>query len=584
MTVPPSVRFRNLERIRIGEVLQNEGLITAEQLKAALEKQKGSGKKLGQVLVELGFLSEQQFLEYLAQFLDIKLIDLAHYPHSPEVSSRLPEAYARRYRAVLLEQGKPTLEPLVGMVDPTDIHAYDQLAHALQRSFRPALVREADLLQMLNLIYRRTHEITLRATAMKEDLPEGDFDLRRLLDMDETAGGDTPVAKLLQSVFQDAIQMNASDLHIEPEDTLLRLRQRVDGVLQEHTLDEKRIATPLVARLKLMAGLDIAEKRLPQDGRFNLRMGGKVVNVRLSTMPVPAGEAVVMRLLDQSASLLSLEMLGMPAGVKEHFSRQIRRPNGMVLVTGPTGSGKTTTLYAALNEINTADQKIITVEDPVEYRLPRITQVQIHHKIGLDFARVLRAALRQDPDIIMVGEMRDNETVSIGIRAAMTGHLVFSTLHTNSALATISRLLDMGAEGYMLATALNAVVSQQLVRRVCDSCATEDPLDEHTRAFLMKMAGERIGGGYRRGTGCLRCHQSGFRGRVGLYEMLVLNDGMADALRRQELQKFAEIARHSEGYRPLLHVGLDYAAAGLTTVAEVIRLAGELDLTEPTAA
>jgi MSHA biogenesis protein MshE len=328
-----------------------------------------------------------------------------------------------------------------------------------------------------------------------------------------------------------------------------------------------------------MAGLNISEKRLPQDGRFNIKVKGRNIDVRLSTMPIQYGESMVMRLLDQSAGLLELDKLGIPPEMESRIRRLVNRPSGMVLVTGPTGSGKTTTLYAALNYINQSRRKIITVEDPVEYRLPRINQVQVNRKIGLDFARVLRTALRQDPDIIMVGEMRDRETAEIGLRAAMTGHLVLSTLHTNSAPATVMRLVDMGAQGFMVAAALDGVIAQRLVRRVCDSCGEETEPDHGQLAWVRARLGDEAADGirFRSGRGCAYCSNTGYRGRIGVYELLEMDDELTDALRRMDTSAFSSLARNRKGYRPLLDCALDYAREGITSLEEVTRLAGGLD-------
>lgn len=333
----------------------------------------------------------------------------------------------------------------------------------------------------------------------------------------------------------------------------------------------------LVLRLKLVAGLDISEKRLPQDGRFNMKVRGRDVDVRMSTMPVQYGESVVMRLLDQSSGILSLSETGMPPEILTRFRRQLKRPHGMILVTGPTGSGKTTTLYGALSELNQASNKIITVEDPVEYRLPRVNQVQVNPKIGLTFSHVLRSTLRQDPDILLVGEMRDNETVEIGLRGAITGHLVLTTLHTNDAVTSALRLIDMGAPGYLVASALRAVIAQRLVRRVCEHCVEEKAPDEGQATWLRVLSGEAPGQHvYHKGRGCQSCNFTGYSGRIGVYELLELDQPMMDALRRNDAEGFAKAARQHEHYRPLALTALDYARQGITSVDEVLRLAEDL--------
>jgi len=563
------------KRIRLGELLVEQKLITAEQLQATLERQKQGGGMLGHLLIELGFIEEERLMNVLSEQLLLPVIDLRQYLFAPEVVRLLPEQHARRYRAIVLRNDEDGL--VVGMVDPTDIIAFDNLGRILKRPIKQAIVRESEVLQAIDTVYRRTEEIVTLAEELGEELAQGQFDLAQLSDAATTVD-DAPVVRLLQSLFEDATQVHASDIHIEPEENLLRVRQRIDGYLHEQIIEETRIASALVTRLKLMSGLDISEKRLPQDGRFQIKVKGSRIDIRLSTMPVAHGESIVMRLLDQSAGLLDLEQLGIPADTRTRLARLVQRPNGMILVTGPTGSGKTTTLYAALNTVNVPEHKIITVEDPVEYRLPRINQVQVNPRIELTFARVLRSALRQDPDVIMVGEMRDPETAEIGVRAAMTGHLVLSTLHTNDSISTVSRLVDMGIPGYMVATALNAVIAQRLVRRVCENCAETYEPTVGEQAWLKAMSGGQARPGkFRHGTGCQYCNNTGYRGRIGLYELLELDGTLADHLRRQDYSAFERAAATQSGFRPLAQSGLDFAVQGVTTIGEVIRVAGSLE-------
>lgn len=560
------------KKIRIGDLLVQNKVISEAQLGTALTEQKRSGRKLGRTLIDLGYIEEEKLLRFLSQQLDIPFIDLRHYKVRPETVRLLAETHARRYRAIVLDDSGP--EILVGMADPTDIFGYDELSRILKGPVSQAVVREADLLRTIDVVYRRTDEIVSIAEELNEDLSQHDYDLAQIMQSDEAA--DAPVARLLKTLFEDAVQVSASDIHIEPDENVLRIRQRVDGILQEQVMKEKRIAAALVLRLKLLAGLDISEKRLPQDGRFNIKVKNRSIDVRLSTMPVQYGESVVMRLLDQSGGILDLGQLGMPPAILERFRRHVHSPHGMVLVTGPTGSGKTTTLYAALTELNAPEKKIITVEDPVEYRLPRINQVQVNSKIDLTFAGVLRAGLRQDPDVVMVGEMRDQETAQIGLRAAMTGHLVLSTLHTNDSVTTASRLVDMGAEGYLVAAALRAIIAQRLVRRICDSCREPYRPDAQERAWLAAVRGEGVPDvGYQHGAGCHHCNETGYRGRVGVYELLELDEAMADALRRDDAAAFARAAAAGAGFRPLVRCALDFAEQGITTVEEVMRVAGE---------
>jgi MSHA biogenesis protein MshE len=560
--------LRQRKRVKLGELLTEQNAITPAQLEQALKEQKRSGRKLGRVLTDLGILSEDDLHQALARHLQLPFVDLRQTSPDPQVVNLLPEALARRFRALVLQSDKRGL--LVGMADPSDIFAYDELAKRLKQQLRIAVVSEAELLRMLDVVYRRTAEIASLAQEVREDLRENDVDLAQLT-ADE-ASADAPVLRLLQSMFTDAVQVGASDIHIEPGDGRLRIRQRIDGVLQEQLLDGSRVAGALVTRLKLMSGLDISEKRLPQDGRFSIKVGESQLDVRVATMPTQHGEAVVLRLLNQAMGLLPLESLGMPEDVQKRFRKLIQRSAGMVLVTGPTGSGKTTTLYSALNILNKPDTKIITVEDPVEYRLDRITQVQTKAKIGLDFSRVLRSVLRHDPDVIFVGEMRDRETVDIGLRAAITGHLVFSTLHTMSAVATIDRLIDMGAPGYMVAAAVHAVLAQRLVRRVCADCAEPFEPDEHELAWLHEQIGEAATARLelKHGVGCSYCNLTGYRGRVAVYELLEIDRDQADAIRRNDLTAFAKLTAARRDYKPLVQSAIELASRGLTTIAEAM--------------
>jgi len=563
------------KRIRIGDLLIDREIITQQQLDNALKEQRTSGQKLGRTLIDLGYITEKDILDALSAQMKIPHVDLEQFKFNPELVKRLPETYARRYRAIVLDStGSRKDDPLlVGMADPTDIYAYDAISKQLESTIKLAVVKESDLIRTFALVYRRTDEISNLAQELGAELSEGDINLDAMVAGDDVT--DAPVVKLLQSLFEDAIQVGASDIHIEPDEKVLRIRQRIDGVLYEQVMDQKRIANALVMRLKIISGLDISEKRLPQDGRFNIRIKDHSVDVRLSTMPVQHGESVVMRLLDQSGGMLQLEHLGMPPVLVKSFRNVIHKPHGLILVTGATGSGKSTTLYAALNELNHPDKKIITAEDPVEYRLPRINQVQVHTKIGMDFAQILRAALRQDPDIILIGEMRDQVTAEIGMRAAMTGHLVLSTLHTNDAMHTLERLLDMGSEGYLIASVLRAIVAQRLLRRVCVSCKQVVELDEQQRSWLNIAANGKYGDQeFYKGNGCTQCNSTGYHGRIGIYEMIEPDKTMLNAIRTNDITAFSKAVNESKNYVPLLVSGLQLAAKGITSLDEVMSFAG----------
>jgi len=562
------------QKVRFGEFLVRSGVISEEQLEQAVERQQETGQKIGEALVDLGVMSPRKLDRCLARHLHVDFVDLGNADLHQETILLLKESQARRHRALVLQSDDEGL--LVGMVNPGDIHAYDELCRLLKKPVRVALISEADLDSTIDSMYRRKEEIDALAAEVKRELGDKEIDIAELSAGADTA--DAPIIKLIQSMFTDAVQVNASDIHIEPEEFKLRIRQRVDGMLQEHVIDGRSVSSALVTRLKLMSGLDISEKRLPQDGRFSIRVNEQTLDIRVSTLPVQFGESVVMRLLDNSSNLMSLDELGMIPDIRKRFESMIRQPAGMVLVTGPTGSGKTTTLYSALNQVNHPSTKIITVEDPVEYRLDRINQVQINPVIGLDFSRVLRTILRQDPDVILVGEMRDQETVDIGLRAAMTGHLVFSTLHTVSAVATVSRLMEMGAPGYLLAAALNGIIAQRLIRRVCDNCKANVELTPGQKAWLgaQTVCGHDRAGKFARGAGCNHCLRTGYRGRLGVYELLEMDARLTRAIQREDLDEFNQAAAETESYVPLVRRALGYAINGLTTLEEVMRIAGGL--------
>ncbi|PNH85816.1 MSHA biogenesis protein MshE [Vibrio diazotrophicus] len=555
-------------RKRLGDLLVEEGIVTDEQLGQALSAQKNTGRKLGDSLIELGFLSEQQMLSFLSQQLAIPLIDLSRATVDIDAVQLLSEVHARRLRALVIGRSGDTLR--VAMSDPADLFAQESLLNQLpQYSFEFVIAPEKQLVDGFDRYYRRTKEIASFAEQLQAEhqVTEAfDFDIAN----DDSE--EVTVVKLINSLFEDAIQVGASDIHIEPDSKLLRIRQRVDGILHETVLNEVGIASALVSRLKLMANLDISEKRLPQDGRFNIRAKGQSVDIRMSTMPVQYGESVVMRLLNQSSGIRELDKSGIPDELLLRFRRQLKRPHGMILVTGPTGSGKTTTLYGALSELNEVGKKIITAEDPVEYRLPRVNQVQVNSRIGLDFSTLLRTFLRQDPDIILIGEMRDQETVEIGLRAALTGHLVLSTLHTNDAVETALRLIDMGAPGYLVASAVRAVIAQRLVRKVCPDCKTHDELDEAQKQWLAVRFPNQVNSPFVHGRGCQNCNLTGYKGRIGVFEMLELEHHMMDALRADDSIGFAKAARASENYKPLLASAMELAVKGIVSIDEVMAL------------
>jgi MSHA biogenesis protein MshE len=569
------------EKLRLGEILVRQNVLTEEALELALSEQKnnprklGRARRLGRVLIEKGYVAESKVAEALALQLELPYIDLKHYNIKPEIAQRLPESQARRFRAIVLEDnGKAAT---VAMSDPTDLNAYDDIARTLHREIQIVVVTDSQLLAAIDRVYRRTGEISGLARELGASIGDASVEFGGIA---ETPGiEEAPVVKLLQTVFEDAAQVRASDIHIEPQENKVSIRFRIDGVLSLQTEAEARISSALVLRLKLMSGLDISEKRLPQDGRFNVTTRNRRIDVRISTMPTQFGESVVMRLLNHDGGVLTLDRIGMPAFMLERVQSVLRRQSGMILVTGPTGSGKTTTLYAGLNAINTPERKIVTVEDPVEYRLAGVNQVQVHDKIELTFGRVLRSALRQDPDVILVGEMRDKETVETGLRAAMTGHLVLSTLHTNDAVTTPIRLLDMGAPRYMVAFSLQLVIAQRLLRVICEACAEPHELMPVEAQWF---ADSRQGSDpqrtrFMKGKGCSHCNASGYLGRTGVYEMLEMTRPVVEAANREDPAAFIAAATREMAGNTLRSHAASLARAGRTTVQEAMRVTSQLE-------
>jgi MSHA biogenesis protein MshE len=562
-------------RLRLGDMLVAQNVISAAQLQAALAEQRRSGRKLGQILIEDRIADEPTIARALAQQLKVPYVDLTLDQVSPRVARLLTEAQARRFRALPIDEARGVVR--VGMADPTDLAAYDEVQRILGRDIDLVVITDTRLNEVLERLHRTGGEISGLARALEESIDDAPVDLAVL-----PAAGveDAPVVKLLQTLFEDALRARASDIHIEPQEKRLVIRFRIDGALVPHTEAESRIAPAVVQRLKLVAGLDIAERRLPQDGRFVARVRNAHVDMRIATMPTQYGEAVALRVLPANAAALSLDKLGLPAPVLERLREFVAEPHGMLIVTGPTGSGKTTTLYGVLAELNSSEKKIVTVEDPVEYRLPGISQVQVHEKIGLTFAAVLRATLRHDPDVVLVGEMRDRDTVETGLRAAMTGHLVLSTLHTNDAASTPIRLADMGAPNYLIATSLKLVLAQRLVRLTCPHCARPYAPTEQERAFLRGAVGAAAAAALaaatplRVGAGCNHCNHTGFAGRHGVYELLALTPAVVQALLAGDMRAYMAAARREIGTLSLAHHAGELVLAGRVSVREAMRTIG----------
>ncbi len=544
----------------LGEYLVAKGAITQEQLRDALLQTRGGGD-LAEVLVRIGACDEAAVARAWGGILSLPFVDLNKGPIAATVLERIPAEFAR-------EQGiLPVLERngklIVAIDNPLKRIVVDQLQFQLGGEVACAMAARTALRRALEKHYGAAPEQGV-AESLKAEASD--------------ATDDAPIIRLVSRMFQDALTQRASDIHVEPTPSVLRVRYRVDGVLRIVAEHPPHLSSPLISRLKIMAEMDIAEKRKPQDGRIGMELKGKSIDVRCSLLPTNHGESMVMRLLDRSSSLIGLKELGFEEDEYKWFRRVIARPNGIVLVTGPTGSGKTTTLYAALSELNRPDVKIITAEDPVEYHIAGINQIQVHQRIGLSFGRVLKAMLRAAPNIILVGEIRDVETAEIAIQASLTGHLVFSTLHTNDAPSALTRLIDMGVKPFLVSAAVQAVMAQRLVRRLCRACAQEyTPSEGELRALDLDprlFAGRK----FRQPRGCPECERTGYRGRLGLFEVLELDEVLREmTFRGASLEEVRATALASRRLRPLIVDGARKVAAGSTTVSEVLRVTRAAD-------
>jgi type IV pilus assembly protein PilB len=566
--------------VRFGDALLQDGLISEEQLKLALEKQKTSGKRLGNVLVEMHLVTELEIAQILSRQLKVPFIDLSNYLVDPIIAKLVPECLAKRNNLIPINKVGNKLT--VAMVDPLNIIAIDDVGIQTGLLVKPVVATQSGVLKALQEAYgegtiteKLIDDISGMGNEVEADSREIDFSQ----DFDEN---DAPIIRLCHLIISQAVQNGVSDIHIEPSEKDLRIRFRQDGILQTAMLPPKKAAPAIISRMKIMASLNIAEKRLPQDGRIKVKVGQRNVDLRVSILPVIWGEKIVLRILDQSSLRVNLEDLGFEPQTLERFKSGIQSPYGIVLVTGPTGSGKTTTLYSALSTLNSAERNIMTAEDPVEYMLAGANQVQCKPEIGLTFAAALRSFLRQDPNIIMVGEIRDLETAEIAIKASMTGHLVLSTLHTNDAPGTIGRITNMGIEPFMVTTSVLVIQAQRLVRKLCKDCKYEiKPRSEQIAQFgiapdvlrrleLPQIQEKNIL--FYRGKGCEACNGTGMKGRVGVYEVLkmterlreiILNGGSTDDIRKQAID---------DGMLSLRDSALRKALLGQTSVEEVLRV------------
>ena len=556
----------------VGDVLVKGGVITPEQLKKAMDDQKKEGGKLGSSLVKLGFIEEKKLVECLSKQYGIPSIDLADIEADAELLKFIPEDVAQKYQLVPVKRSGATLS--VAMVDPTNIFAIDDLKFLTGYNIQPFVVSESALKETIDRFYDASATLADVMSGIDDtDLEFIEDDIDDDLQDLKKSTEDAPVVKLVNLVLSDAIRKGASDIHIEPYEKFLRIRFRVDGVLQEVMKPPLRLKNALTSRLKIMSQLDIAERRLPQDGRIKLKIGkDKDVDIRMSVLPTLYGEKVVLRILDKGNLQLDMTKLGFEKDPLKDFMDAIHQPWGMVLVTGPTGSGKTTTLYSALSELNKVSENISTAEDPVEYNLAGINQVQMHDEIGLNFAASLRSFLRQDPDIIMVGEIRDYETAEIAVKAALTGHMVLSTLHTNDAPSTINRLLNMGVEPFLIASSTNLVLAQRLARQVCSDCKEEIDIPE--QALLDIGASPEIVSSIKcyKGAGCTTCSDTGYKGRIALYEVMPMKEEMKDLVLNGASSSELKSEAIRLGMSTLRQSGIKKIAEGITTIEEVTRV------------
>lgn len=560
---------------RIGDILIEQGLITPQQLKEALESQKnGNKKRLGEIFVETGVITREVLYDILQYVYETEYVDLSDYVIDPEVISLIPEKVASQFKLIPISKSDDEL--IIAMANPLDVYAIDFVrGHTKIKKIKSLLAPEEDILNTINSYYElgEYEDIIERLgteVVFKED--EEEEDSNKL----EAISKEAPIIQLVNILIVQGVKDRASDIHIEPNEKGLLIRFRIDGMLHDVRTLPNTIKSAIISRIKILAKMDIAERRLPQDGRFQVKFGTREVDLRVSTIPTVFGEKVVLRLLDKSKGLIKLEQLGFIPEQLEEFKSIISKSYGIILLTGPTGSGKTTTLYAALNQVNSKDKNIITVEDPVEYKLSRINQIQIMPKINLTFANTLRSILRQDPDIIMVGEIRDAETAQIAVQAALTGHLVLSTLHTNDAASAITRLIDMDVETFLISSSVIGVIAQRLVRVICEKCKEEYIPGKDVLSGLDIKANSNGDDKIKlyRGTGCSLCKNTGYYGRTSIYELIVLDEEIKSLIISKASSNIIKDAAIKKGMKTLKDNGLEKALQGITTIEEVLRVAG----------
>lgn len=557
----------------LGQVLLEKNLVSEDQLKEALGVQEINGKALGDTLVDLGYTTSKLIMEVMSDYLGMEIINLEDVDFTQDVLDKIPHSIAQLYRILPIAFEEPAIT--VAQQDPLDIQQIDDLRFLLKYEVKPVLVEREDVINAIDKYYPGGHEsveeildnFQHRFSIKHDDSNRETIDIEHLKEMTN----DTPIRSFVNLILLQAVVVKASDVHFEAFENEFRVRYRIDGVLREKIPVPTLFASGIISRIKVMANMDIAERRLPQDGRILLTIRGHSVDIRISTLPTSHGESVVMRILDQSAVSLDLKSLGMMPDNLKTIKQLMQKPNGIILVTGPTGSGKTTTLYACLNHINVTGSKIITTEDPVEYDIDGIMQIQVNPEIDVTFANCLRAILRQDPDIILVGEIRDLETLEVAVQASLTGHLVLSTLHTNDAPSTITRLINMGLKPYLMTASLVAVISQRLVKKICPECKEEYTPGEDIIKELNLPDYDSQGKHSYIGRGCKNCNNTGYKGRMSILEIMLLNEEICSHIIKQSsTETIREIARNN-GMCTLLESGLNAVYNGLTTLEEVAR-------------
>ncbi len=562
-------------RKRLGELLVETGLLSEESLTRALSEQRTLRQKLGEVIISLGMATEEEIAQALSLQLGIPIVDLANTPVEPQAIELIPEKVARKH--LILPISIEDRDLTIAMADPLSFEAFEDVRFASGYAIRPAVATRSDILWAIDQHYHLGSSLSTivkdiaeeRLVEVVQESKEGNGkDAEDLRKKSEAA----PIIRMVNLFVAEAVDQRASDIHVEPTKTTLLVRNRVDGVLRKSFELPKWVQGAVISRIKIMAKMDIAEKRLPQDGRIGVRVGAKGLDLRVSTIPAAHGEKVVIRILDQASALIPLDSMGMPEEEYGLLEDLIRRPQGILLVTGPTGSGKTTTLYAAINRIKSVERNITTIEDPVEYELPGINQVAVQERIGLTFATTLRAMLRQDPDVIMLGEMRDLETTTIAMQAALTGHLVFSTMHTNSSTSTVTRLRNLGVPSYLIASTLAGIVSQRLVRVICPKCRVREvPSDRDlARIGLARAKKEEIA--FFRGEGCAACGGTGYRGRTGIFEILPFCQQIRDLVMAKGSETDIRQLAAAKGMVTLGRAALEKVKSGVTTLSELYRV------------